>query len=416
MPALPPGLELVHPVPVDEAEAWTAAEQDGFLEPPLTPERMAAQQRFWHADRRWGVRDTAHGGRWVATLGSHDRRCTVPGGDVAADALTMVTVAGTHRRRGLLTAMLTDSLACARERGDQLAILMAAEWPIYGRYGYAAASWRSRFRLDPRRPGARLGPTPSTVRTVDAEELGAVAPAVFAAAAAERAGNINRPADYWARTLGLDGVAGYPERRYVLREDAEGRADGYVVWTVDRQATPDDDGHVTVLHLVAATLDAYRDLWAYVLNLDLVDQLTIRARPVDDPIRWMVPDGRSFDPVETSDALWVRLLDVPAALAARRYATPGRVVLEVVDDAVGRYGAGRVVLDGGPDGASCRPTDVDGPDLSLDQRTLAAAYLGGVSLAAQRPARPIDEHTPGALARFDTMLATPLAPWLMTDF
>jgi predicted acetyltransferase len=406
-------VDIVHPVPVEEVPAWAESLSIAFLDDPSdegSQHFTARMQRDWLPDRFWGARA---GGRWVGTLGAWPRTLTVPGGDtVPADALTMVSVAGTHRRRGLLTRMLTDSLSAAQQRGDAVSILWAAEWPIYGRFGYAPATINASYTLHPRSPGGRLQGADGDLRSVDAVELGALAPGVFARAARERAGNIDRPQHWWTGTLGLDG---YPNPRFdgkspvhVVHEGPDG-PDGYVSWTAK-------DAVVNVLDLCAATDSAYRALWVYVSSLDLVERVTIRRRPVDEPVRWLLPDGRALEQHETVDGIWVRLLDVTAALGARRYSAADRLVLDVVDDDTGGFAAGRYVLEGGPDGAKCLPSTVDSADLRVHQRALASAYLGGYSLHAQAITGRVAELTPGALRRADAMFATPLAPWCATGF
>jgi len=407
------GVDIVHPVPVEEVPAWAESLSITFLEDPSDEgaQRFSARmQRDWLPDRFWGARA---GGRWVGTLGAWPRTLTVPGGDtVPADALTMVSVAGTHRRRGLLTRMLTDSLSEAHQRGDAVSILWAAEWPIYGRFGYAPATINAGYTLHPRAPGGRLSGTDGALQRLDAAEIGAIAPGIFDRAARQRAGNIDRPPAWWSGTLGLDG---YPDPRFdgkrpthVVHEGPDG-PDGYIAWTAK-------DGGVDVLDLCAATDSAYRGLWGYVSSLDLVEQVTLRRRPVDEPVRWLLPDGRALEQHETVDGIWVRLLDVPVALGARRYSVTDRLVLDVDDGDVGGFAAGRYVLEGGPDGAKCLPSTEDSADLRVHQRALAAAYLGGYSLHAQAITGRVAELTPGALRRADAMFATPLAPWCATGF
>lgn len=407
-------VDIVHPVPVEEVPAWAETLAITFLS-DLTDDGhqrfVERMRRDWLPERFWGARTD---GRWVGTLGGWPRTLTVPGGDtVPADALTMVSVAGTHRRRGLLTLMLTESLSAAHQRGDAVSILWAAEWPIYGRFGYAPAMLSASYTLHPREPGGRLrNGDDGELRRVDAAEFGELAPQIFARAARQRAGNIDRPHRWWSGMLGLDG---YPEPRFdgkwpthVVHEGPDG-PDGYVVWITK-------DPEVEVLDLCAATDSAYRALWAYVSSLDLVERVTLRRRPVDEPVRWLLPDGRALEQHETVDGAWVRLLDVPVALSARRYSAADRLVLDVLDDDVGGFGAGRYVLEGGPDGAKCLPSTVDSANLRVHQRALAAAYLGGYSLTAQAITGRVVELTPGALRRADAMFATPLAPWCATGF
>jgi predicted acetyltransferase len=132
-------------------------------------------------------------------------------------------------------------------------------------------------------------------------------------------------------------------------------------------------------------------------------------------VRWLLGDGRALKQEYCGDAVWLRVLDVPGALSARGYATPGRLVLEVVDDSLGGYAAGRYLLDAAEDGATCTRT-TESPDLRLSQHTLASAYLGDHSLRALAVGGGIDEFTAGAVTRADAMLATPTRPWNATGF
>jgi predicted acetyltransferase len=420
-----PGVEIVHPVPVDEIEQWAATMATAFLDDPSDEGHRRGVERMrlmWDAERRWGARAD---GQWVGTLGTWERTLTVPtfegkAAEVPADALTMVTVAATHRRRGLLTAMLTESLRAARDRGDAVSVLWAAEWPIYWRFGYAPASTTASYVLSPRSPGGSLVPSGTgTVRQVDVEETAIRVPAVFDVARHLRAGNIDRPRSWWDATLGL---AGNPPPgpglvpTTVVREGPDG-PDGFVSWLPSRGFDIDGTaGAIKVTDLCAGSDAAYRDLWAYLTGIDLVGEITIRRRPPDEPLRWLLHDGRALRQTYAGDGLWLRVLDVPAALSARRYAVADRLVLDVVDDDIDGFASGRFVLDGGPDGAQCSASTVDSADLRVHQRALAAAYLGGFSLHGQQIAGRVDELTPGALRRADAMFATPLAPWCATGF
>ncbi len=391
-----------------------------FLEnPDPTPERVDFWQRSHVPGRSWCASD---GPDIVATLRTLERRLSVPAGstgtvDVALDALTGVTVSATHRRRGLLRAMITESLAAAHDRGDPVAGLIAAQWPIYGRFGYAPAARLAGGWLDRRRPGARLR-TPSTgsLRRVEPEELRRVAPAIFAAARTARAGHIDRTELDWERHLDPALLGHGAQPAVAIVHDATDGVDGFLRWHPTAEFTLQQGGAVQADDLFATNQDAYSALWGYLLDLDVVDEVRFHTRPLDEPLPWLLEDGRTWQLTELVDAIWLRLLDVPAALSARGYAGVGRLVLDVVDDAPGGYGAGRYLLDAGPDGAECRPAPSATPDLRLSQRALASVYLGQPSLRTQQTAGQVDELTPGAVARADVLFATPLAPWVGTEF
>jgi predicted acetyltransferase len=204
----------------------------------------------------------------------------------------------------------------------------------------------------------------------------------------------------------------------VVARNADGRTDGYALW----RAIDEGDWFlnptqikVSIDEVLAATDDAYRALWHYLLNLDLVRILTLEGYPVDEPLEWLLSDGRVAQRTWTGDSDWLRLLDVPAALAARRYASTDRLVLDVMD-ADGGWAAGRVTLDGGPEHAECLLTPGATADLRLSQRALAGIYLGGNTVLAQQQAGLIDEETPGAAARLEAMFWTAQKPWNATPF
>ena len=415
-----PRPEIVHPVGVEHVEGWTHTFATTLFLHPFGDELATMVHRSreaWEPHRSWGVRDR---GRWVATLATNERTITVPGAgigtrDLTADALTAVTVAGTHRRRGLLTRMLTGSLQEARDRGDALSILIAAEWPIYGRFGYAPATLFTKYRYLPRQGGPIRGGDPTRVRQIDAAEVASLGPGVHDRARRLRAGQVDRPGSWWDRRVGLDGRPARVQQSWFAHEAADGGCDGLVSWSVGRQF--DINGpltHLVVGELVTASDDAYVDLWAYLGGLDTVEQIELDLRPPDEPIRWRLADGRALKQSDSCDALWVRLLDVPAALSARGYAVDGDVVLEVVDEQ-GGFAAGRYRLLAADGEATCVLTDAPA-DLRIDQRVLASIYLGGHLLAQLALAGGVEELTPGAAARVGTMFATPLPPWTQTHF
>jgi predicted acetyltransferase len=411
-------VEIVNPLPVDQVEPWFKSMIITYLgDPAEFAPAKALRAATWEPERAWGARAD---GRWVATLRTVPHRLSVPGTahDLAADALTNVTVAATHRRRGLLTAMIGESLAAAKQRGDAVSILIAAEWPIYGRYGYAPASDVAHYTVHTRLPGSRLLPgATGRVRQVEMAELAEIAPAVFEVARPHRAGNINRPAHWWQRHYATDPAlrGGKQEPIHIVHEGTRG-IDGYLSWTPTGEWDLTGSlGEVNVHELVAVNEQAYRGLWQYLFSIDVVDRIHLRDRPVDEPLQWLLADGRAVRQQHRIDRVWLRLLDVPTALATRRYAVSDQLVIEVDDGDGDAYAAGRFSLDGSPEGAECRPSSRE-PDLRLTQRTLAATFLGGFTLAQQLPGAAVEELTDGALRRADAMFATPLAPWCATGF
>jgi predicted acetyltransferase len=203
---------------------------------------------------------------------------------------------------------------------------------------------------------------------------------------------------------------------YIVREGPSG-ADGFVAWHPKREYNMNGTyGSIGVDDMVAATPQAYQALWRYLAELDTVGEVSVGLRPVDEPLRWLLPDSRTLVQDEVRDGVWLRFLDLPAALAARRYAVDDQLVIEVIDAEIGGYAAGRFALDGGPGHAECRVASAGSADLTLSQRALASIYLGGYTLREQLMAGLVHEHTPGAVRRMDAMFSTGLAPSCYTSF
>jgi len=414
--------ELVNPIPEQEIAAWARSMVATFLDDPYsasTARHNETLARVWEPARAWGVRDR---GRWVATARTEARTMSVPGrgagtAELRVDALTNVTVAATHRRRGLMTRMLAGSLRAARERGDSVSILIAAEWPIYGRLGYAPATLSADYVLHRSRRGGTCAGDLTRVRHVEREEFGEVASAVYATARRLRPGQLDRDPPWWDRMLGREGYQPADDLplNWLLHE-GDGGPDGLLVWKAnDDVGLVPPLGTADVWNLTTASDDAYRDLWSYLSGIDLIDRVRVSNRPIDEPVRWLLGDARTLVMTQQVDFVWLRLLDVASALTARRYAVPGEVVLEVIDEHSDGWAAGRYRLQANGDDVQCERTGQD-PDLEITQRALASIYLGGFRLRELMLSGAATERTPGALTHVDLMFSVPLPPWNATWF
>ena len=397
----------------DEFASWMTVTSTAFFSPLPSAEYVAYRRDHSDLDRSWGAFD---GDRPVATLRTFPNELTLPGGAVVpADAVTSVTTLSTHRRQGALTGMMSPSLREATERGDAVSILIAARWPIYGRYGFGPATDTTTFTIDTGTVTLAGGPAGSLTFT-DAASARAAAEPVYDAYRRAQLGGIQRRPWVFDLNFGLVDVKGQdPWKGYcVVHRDVNGRPDGYLRYHVDDVWHGfEPDCTLVVDDLIAATPAAYADLWRLCLTTDNVKRVTAEDRGVDEPLRWLLDDGRAVKQKQTSDFLWVRVLDVAAVLAARRYLGEGRLVLEV-DDPVGLT-SGRYALDGGPGGATCARTEA-APDLTLTASALGSALLGGTRLGPRAGSATAVEHTPGALATADAMFLADTTPWCNTTF
>jgi predicted acetyltransferase len=304
-------------------------------------------------------------------------------------------------------------------RGELVSALGASESVIYGRFGYGLATTYADYEIDPRHgsflPGSAGGG--GRVRLLDPEEAAKVLPGFYDRYRRGQPGEVTRKPAWWELyARDPEWIRGGATRHVdVVYESEPGRVDGWVSYRIEsRWPNGLAANIVKVRMLVGLTVEAEAGLWRYLLDLDLAGTIKLMDRPVDDPVRWRLADPRRLRVTEVGDQLWVRLLDLPGALAARRYAVDDALVLEV-SDALRPRNQGRFRLEGGPDGASCEPTTAE-PDLALDVADVGAAYLGGASLASLARAERVAERTPGALLRADRMFAAAPPPICTTHF
>ncbi|MEV6111333.1 GNAT family N-acetyltransferase [Streptomyces sp. NPDC052109] len=354
----------------------------------------------------------------VGTAGAFSFRMTVPGGTaVPAAGVTMVGVAATHRRRGVLTSMMRRQLDDVRALGEPVAVLTASEPAIYGRFGYAAATFRTAAEIDTSRVTLALPPGVEDVRVRYAAPADALdaCEAVYAALVPRRPGMLARQPG-WERAGLLDPESerGGASALQCAVAERDGQVTGYVRFSTKiGWGESGHDGTVQLRDLAALDPVTEAALWRFLFGIDLMTTLSVGSRPVDDAWRYLVSDIRRCRPRLRDDA-YVRLVDVGTALSARTYQVPVDVVLEV-EDAFCPWNAGRWRLTGDPKGASCERT-ADAADLALSVRELGAAYLGGVTLLSLAAAGRVRELRPGALAEASVAFGSPVAPWLPHGF
>ena len=353
----------------------------------------------------------------VGTGRLYSLELTMPGGRLLPTAgVSWIAVLPTHRRRGILTAIKRTQLDDAAERGEPLAILYASESGIYRRFGYGVSTSSMSVSVE-RRHSAFLNPVPAgRVRLVDEDDARKLFPEIFDRARRTQPGGVQRVDAWWPDEFFWRDPNEKGTRYYCVCESPDGNLDGYAAYRFEASWDNDPNGTVHVTDLVTVSPAARAVLWRYLLDVDLVETVKAWVVPVDEPLRWLLRESRRMRVTRLGDSLWVRVLDAPAALSARTYATSGRVVFEVLDPVRPDAGAaGRVALDGGPDGADARRTS-DEPDLVLGVAELGGILLGGVRPSALARAGLVDERTPGALAVADAMFAVEPLPFSMTDF
>ena len=347
-------------------------------------------------------------GRIVAGAGAFPFELTVPGGTVPAAGVTAVGVLPTHRRRGIMRAMMRTQLDDVHARDEPVAILFASEETIYGRYGYGVASLHASIEI-PRNRSSFARPVQARGRTrlVDTEEALELFPPVYDTVRRERPGAFARSRTWWESRLLADQEwrrrGGAALQRVVLEHD--GRPEGYALYRLQQSIEHGTStGQVRVIEAVGATPRAENEIWRLLLDIDWIDRVTAWLLPADHPLLLLLAEPRRAA-FRLGDGLWLRVVDVEAAFAARSYAGDEAVVIDV-RDAFCPWNEGRWRI--GPEGA--KRTDAE-PTLRLDASDLASLYLGGFTLGQLARVGRVEELAGGAIEAGHRLLYTERAPW-----
>ena len=386
-----------------EFEEWVRVEARAY------GNRLNADPEFlrpnFDLDRSIAVLD---GRQIVGGAHSHLQEISIPGGTSTIAGVANIAVQPTHRRQGIMTRMMHHQLKDVYQRGEPLAGLFASESVIYGRFGYGVGSHREEWSIDRAHSGySRRLESNGAFAFIDPSDIGVLLPEVFRRSTIGRPGVFQKAAYLWERE------ARAPEHRqggrggiFYVGYYENGRLDGYARYRTN-------EGTVTVQELMAVTRDAGTALWRFCFDTDLVNRAEAERRPVDDPLPWMLADPRRLHR-STRDGLWLRLVDVAAALSHRQYAEAGRLVIEVRDD-VCPWNETRFELETSLEDSHCRTTDRD-PDMVIAVAALASAYLGTVTFTTLAQAGLVDELKAGALEQANRMFTVQQRPWTPCGF
>lgn len=345
-------------------------------------------------------------GRPVGTAASYPFDLTLPGGTLLpAPGVTAVGVLPSHRRQGVLSAMMRHQLTALRDRGEALSVLLASEALIYRRFGYGPATYTGRLTV-PRHRAAfaapRAGGTAATgsVEVLRRAECGEILEQVYDRYRRAQPGALSRPHRWWALRAGQPPVS--PAPRYIaLHRDADSVPDGYASYSLGEAAT------LTVDEIITVDDAVFTALARFALGHDLASKVVFKHVPSSHPLRWQLADFRAAEVSGDTDWLWVRLLDVPRALTARGWFADGELVLAVDDPFLSGHGRYALTVRDGK--ADCVPTGRE-PDLSLDVDDLGSLYLGGTAPSTLVRAGHIRAHRPDAAARADALFRTDRSP------
>jgi predicted acetyltransferase len=350
-------------------------------------------------------------GQIVGGAGAFPFELSVPGGSLRCGGVTGVGVQPTHRRRGVLRAMMDTQLRDVHERGEPIAALWASEETIYGRFGYGVASWAGELKIPHEWDAFAQTVDPAgTTRFVTPEEARELFPPIYDAVRRERPGMTSRDEAWWDdRHLRQEEDESSAPRRFVILE-LDGEPAAYAIYRTHMSW----DGGSATSRLVArealgATPQATAAIWRFLLDVDWMGSVEVPFAPPDHPLFLLLAAPRRAR-YRMGDGLWLRVVDVPTALSGRAYGEGGPLVLGV-RDAVCEWNDGRWKLENGV----CESTD-DEPDLALDVSALGSALLGAVSFRQLRDALRVEERQAGAIERADALFAWRPLPWCLEIF
>ena len=345
----------------------------------------------------------------VGTLAGFPFDVTVPGGaQIPMTGTTIVTVAATHRRRGALSSMMRDHMEDVRRRGEPLAGLWSSESLIYGRFGFGLATYNDEIEIDQQR--VSVAGDAGSVRLVAAEQAADMLPAIYDKECRRRPGMLSRSTSWWKHQFHdpSAGRRGFSALRIAVHETG-GVADGYALYRQKSDwGSGFPDGTISVNEVIAPAATAHTGLWRYLTTIDLYPKIEYWNLPVDDALRWKVPDHRRVKR-KRWDALYLRILDVVQALEARTYGADGRLTIAVTDSFLPHVaGSFQLAVAGGV--GVCRRTEDEATDVQMDTADLASLYLGGQSAVAMAEAGRIT-GAGDAITLAGRMFRGDIEPW-----
>ena len=392
----------IRPPAEDELRAAMLAAEIAFGSGVVEDEDWERERKALPASRALAAYD---GDKPVALAGAYKFDLSIPGGELPCAGVTWVGVMPTHRRRGILRDLMRRELEDVHGWGEPIAALWASEAPIYGRFGYGHAAPNGQAKSDRARFALRREAT-GTVRLVDSDEAFELFPPVYERVRATRAGMLSRDERWWKehRLADPESWRRGASRKFYAAVELDGVVEAYAYYRIkDEWEDGFSKSEVRVIEALATSLEADRALWSFLHGIDLIIRVSVPEFDLGSSLPLLVRDPRALG-LRVGDGLWLRLVDVDAALRARSYRPGEPVVLEVHDELC-PWNAGRYRV--GDDAGRTEDT----ADLALDVTDLASAYLGGFDFHRLARAGLVEEHIEGSVEAAPLLFRTDLPPY-----
>lgn len=363
-----------------ELRSYAAAMRDGFFETPMTEEGLQTWHNHLLADRTRlrVVRDTERpfgmAQQPVATFASWDGSVNAGHALAATNFITDVTVQASHRRRGLMNALMTTDLAEARARGDVFAVLTATDARLYGRFGFGVTATARRLEIESG-PKFKLRTEPVGHSVfADPANITALRQQIFETFHTHQFWSVGRANHYWTSGFDWNAQRAIPQRGAV-HFDEHGDPDATLIFSVE------EDG-LKIVDLIGTSTGAEIELLRLLAHGEAHETIIWpRCHDPRHPLPWALEDSRVVRTTKEFDTVWVRVLDVVQGVEMRQFDSDGSVTLEIRDRQDFCSGTYRITVDGGRARVE-RTTEAADVAIQVDAfSTLLSGLLGAVELS-----------------------------------
>lgn len=370
-----------------------------------------------------------HNNKLVGTIGTRPLEMTLPGGTIIpVAAIGQGGVLPTHTRSGLMRELMSKSMRLAYELNEPAAVWTTSEWPLYGRFGGGVSSFAAEFEFN--RPRVKIKDEylsiTGEIKLVSLDEASRYFPSIHTQASLQKPGGVARNAQYWKTIFDrlesgksldvLDTGGGYPAPLACLYNNVNGEADGCVIFRIiNKWKAGLSKNEMQIIHFTSITNAAGIALWTFLLRFDLIETIILPHRPVDEPLRWLITDGRRILTKAVYDHIWFRALDPVECLKKRKFPITATPICIQIIDKMGFANTGVLEISSDGNNTYVEASNAS-PDITLDIEVFSSVFMGGISLFSFVQANRVEYSSVSKLSQFSSMLQSFEPPFTDTSF